>query len=164
MKLVFATILLLITSIISISASTVSAREIYLVRHAEKQTGTGKDPALTEKGHVRAANLIRYLKSKNISAVYSTNYKRTLQTAEPLAKMLDIKIKIYDPRKLEAFAGKLKAGSGNALVVGHSNTTPELVILLGGDDHGKIDESEYERVYLLQINGDNAQSQLLKLE
>lgn len=135
---------------------------IYLVRHAEKQLNLGKDPELTTKGILRAKKLAKILKNKNITAIYSTQYQRTMQTAVPLAKENNLQIKTYNPKKLNEFAKQLQLLSSNILVVGHSNTTPELVKLLGGKDFGKIDESEYDRLYKLIFNGLNVQTELLK--
>jgi broad specificity phosphatase PhoE len=136
-------------------------RDIYLVRHAEKIVGANKDPSLTAKGFQRARNLAALLKNKQISRIYSTNYKRTKQTAAPLAKVLKQSVNLYDPGKLAEFAEQIKSVSGNLLIVGHSNTTPGLVSLLGGDPHGKIEESEYTRLYLLTINNGKVSTELL---
>ncbi|TQV89128.1 phosphoglycerate mutase family protein [Aliikangiella coralliicola] len=140
----------------------IDTREIYLVRHAEKQPSSGKDPSLTETGKKRAQHLAELLKSRSISAVYSTQYKRTLETATPLANQLNLKVQHYDPRKLKEFAEEIKNASGNVLIVGHSNTTPSLVFLLGGDPHGDIDDSYYERLYQLNFTGNKVATQLLK--
>ena len=60
----------------------------------------------------------------------------------------------YDPRDLESFASTLRATPGTILVVGHSNTIPELVDLLGGKPGAPIDEaSEYDRLYVVTVDG-----------
>jgi len=138
-----------------------NSRDIYLIRHAEKQSDGTKNPSLTKEGVKRAENIAQMLIDKNISAIYSSNYKRTKETAIPLAIKLNIEVAIYDPRKLKEFSKELLKTQGNILVVGHSNTTPNLAIFLGGDSYGKIDESEYNRVYHLKINSQGVQSQLL---
>ena len=132
--------LIALTLIFLSFASLAETKEIYLTRHAEKQHDGTRDPSLTNQGQLRAETIAQFLKSKNIAAIYSTNYKRTMETAGATAKMLGLEIKHYDPSQLKAFADELKKVKGNALVVGHSNTTPDLVILLGGDDKGSIDE------------------------
>jgi broad specificity phosphatase PhoE len=138
------------------------ARKILLVRHAEKIVGGSKDPSLTAKGFQRARNLAEMLKKHQITAIYSTDYKRTKQTAAPAARLLDLSVALYDPRKLKEFATQIKQSSGNVLIVGHSNTTPQLVNLLGGDSHGEIDESEYTRLYILSIDKDDVRTELVK--
>jgi len=135
---------------------------IYLIRHAEKEKGHTNNPNLTEKGRLRATNLAKMLKSKNIEIIYSTQYARTMQTASPLAKELGLTIQNYDPRKLKEFSESLLAKQVNMLIVGHSNTTPFLVKLLGGNAGDKINESEYNRVYKLQINENTIETELLR--
>lgn len=139
--------------------------DIYLVRHAEKQTDATKDPDLTETGRLRAANLAVLLKSAGIDRVFTTDYKRTRETAVPVAEDAGVELEIYDPKALDALAVRLLESKGNALVVGHSNTTPELVDLLGGEGGPPIVEAwEYDRLYLLLTdNGKVTQTILLHL-
>ncbi|RLA02671.1 MAG: histidine phosphatase family protein [Gammaproteobacteria bacterium] len=155
-----AILLLLLSSVCSVY-SVALAQDIFLVRHAEKVADGSKDPELTNIGKHRAERLAQILKAKNITKIFSSNYKRTMETARPLAELLGLDIQPYDPRDLQQFALKLKAESANMLVVGHSNTTPALVQFLGGDSHGPMDESEYDRLYHLQVDGKNIQTNLL---
>jgi len=136
-------------------------RTIYLVRHAEKQTDGSKDPLLTLTGQQRALNIAKMLKDRNIAAIYSSDYNRTQQTAQPLAEILGLTVTIYNPAKLKEFARQLLNHPGNLLIVGHSNTTPELASLLGAEDFGEIDHSEYHRVYQLSFGPKAIQSELL---
>jgi broad specificity phosphatase PhoE len=129
------------------------AADIYLVRHAEKQIDAPEDPNLTETGRLRAANLAVMLKSAGIDRVLTTEFKRTRETAAPVAEVAGVEMEIYDPTGLDALAARLLESKDNALVVGHSNTTPELVDLLGGEGGPPIVEAwEYDRLYLLQTN------------
>jgi len=139
----------------------VSDRYIFLVRHAEKQSDGTRDPSLTKAGQQRAKNLIQILSGKNIKRIYSTRYKRTTQTAKPLADEIGINIEIYDPDKLSQFAKNIMSRDENILVVGHSNTTPALVELLGGESLGKMAESEYSFIYFLTISGNKVTTQRL---
>ncbi|WP_237067505.1 SixA phosphatase family protein [Microbulbifer guangxiensis] len=143
---------------VGISAGESSGtRVVYLVRHAEKRTDdpAERDPALTAAGKERAVALARLLRDANIERVYSTDYRRTRQTATPLAQQSGLPVTLYDPRDLEGFAGRLRNGPTRVLVVGHSNTTPQLVALLGGEPGSEIREShEYDRLYVLVLHGD----------
>jgi broad specificity phosphatase PhoE len=145
-----------------LSLASIAEQHIYLVRHAEKQSDGTSDPALTETGKRRAMALAEQLANNNISAVYSSNYQRTKQTAAPLAQQLNLEVTLYDPRKLKELAATIKATQGNVLIVGHSNTTPALAFYLGGHAFGDIDESEYDRLYHLQIKNDQVTSSLLR--
>ncbi|HOY18019.1 MAG TPA: phosphoglycerate mutase family protein [Haliscomenobacter sp.] len=104
---------------------------IFIVRHCEKAMESTDNPNLAEEGKKRAAHLAEILKNTGIEAVYSTNYKRTMQTAEPLATVLKITPSAYEPR--EATFGEMLRKSGKkVLVVGHSNTVPDLLNQLTG--------------------------------
>jgi broad specificity phosphatase PhoE len=118
----------------------------YFVRHFEKQLGD--DPSLTETGKARAQALVDFFADKSLNSVYSTNYNRTLETATPVAQLKRLAIQSYDPRNLAEFAIKLKTHD-HVLVVGHSNTTPELLSLMGGASI-TIEETEYGTLYVLK--------------
>ena len=147
-----------------VSSSVLSAEEtrsIYLVRHAEKQHDGTRDPSLTEKGKLRANNISEQLSNTNIIGVYSTDYKRTKQTALPLAEFLEIEVTFYNSGQLEDFAMQILSGHGNVLIVGHSNTTPELVKMLGGSSYGPIADTVYDRLYHLVIKDSEVTTILL---
>lgn len=121
---------------------------VYAVRHAEK--GEGRDPGLTEAGAARAAELQRVLKDVAFDAVYSTNTLRTRSTAQPVAEGHGLEVTTYDPGGI---AKQLKAGEARTvLVVGHSNTTPDLIRALGGDFELKLlPESCYDALLLAVV-------------
>lgn len=139
--------------LLSISITAFGNNTVYLTRHAEK-VANGKNPELTEAGKQRANNIAIMLSSAGITEIYSSNYKRTLQTAEPLAQLLNLKIKLYDPSKLADFAKLIKQKNGGVLVVGHSNTTPELAHLLSDSDISPMKENDYGTIYQI-ISVDN---------
>jgi len=121
----------------------------YLVRHAEKTT-EAKDPGLTEGGEKRAKDLAKRLEDVTLTKIYTSDYIRTRNTAAPVAASQKVPVTLYDPRQLEAFAKKLLTETGHILVVGHSNTTPQLSEFLGGIA-GKpiIEATEYNRFYVI---------------
>lgn len=156
-----ATILFLI--FLSLVAPRCFAEQtIYLVRHAEKVSSSSKDPSLTEQGRSRAKVLAQILRSANIKHIYSTAYKRTQQTAKPLSELLELAISSYDPRDLTQFAEQLQALDGNVLVVGHSNTTPQMVDALGGTSAEAISETEYDHLYQVILLKDEVITNLLR--
>ncbi|MBU2046186.1 MAG: histidine phosphatase family protein, partial [Bacteroidetes bacterium] len=105
--------------------------KVWIVRHAEKITDDPKNsnPNLSKMGFNRAEDLKNYLSNKKIDLIYSTPYKRTEQTAAPLAKQKEIKIENYNPSKQQDLISKIKALKGNhgILIVGHSNTVLQIV-------------------------------------
>jgi broad specificity phosphatase PhoE len=121
---------------------------IYLVRHGEK-AAVGQDPELTAQGQARAQAIATILARTGITGIYSTPTQRTRQTAQPLAQRIGLEVQLYDPRAPKALMEKVKALSGPVLVVGHSNTLPELVRLFGGAPGADIGDDEYDRLYQL---------------
>lgn len=123
---------------------------IYLVRHAEK--AKGKNPELTEAGKQRAEDLAAFFKGKTVTEIFSTDYRRTQQTAAPTAKQANRGVGSYSPNNLEEIAERVRKNKGIILIVGHSNTTPELAKILGGDPGEPIVEAwEYDRLYELKL-------------
>lgn len=118
------------------------------MRHGEKAT-VGQDPELTPQGQARAQAIASILSRAGITAVFSTPTQRTRQTAQPLAQRAGLEVQLYDPRAPRALVEKVKALSGAVLVVGHSNTLPELVRLFGGAPGADIGDDEYDRLYQL---------------
>lgn len=125
---------------------------IFLVRHAEKLLDI-EDPGLSTAGEQRAQQLAVLLEDAEITAIFSTDYKRTRQTAAPLARAENLEISLYDPAKPGHLVELLKNNSGRYLVVGHSNTTSDLVSRLGGKPGSAIDEkTEYNRLYVVSLD------------
>jgi broad specificity phosphatase PhoE len=147
-----------------ISVGSLSAQEptlIYLVRHAEK-VDESRDPPLSEAGTERAAVLAHILKDAGITHIHSTPFQRTVSTGQPVAQALGLEIRRYDGGELEAMASLLEATPGRHLVVGHSNTVPELVGALGGDPGESYESLEYDRLYLLVLSGTEVSTILLR--
>ena len=134
----------------------------YLVRHAEK-TKAETDPALTEVGAKRAQDLAMRLKGVPLTKIYSSDYIRTRDTAAPIAGEKNLDVVIYNPRDLEGMSKNLLTETGHILVVGHSNTTPELSKLLGGDAGAPIIEAtEYDRLYILKRYGSDVSGDIVR--
>lgn len=145
-------------------AGAVSSAEaetvLILVRHAER-VDESRDADLNDAGRARARALAAMLKDAGIQAIYSTDYRRTLETVKPTAESTSKLIEVYDGDNLEDFAKDLRARDRRALVVGHSDTTPELVKLLGGEPGSPIAPDEYDRMYILTLSADGKASTTL---
>ncbi len=134
---------------------------VFLVRHAEK-VDASRDPELSAVGRERAAALARLLRDTGIERIHSSDFIRTRNTAAPTAAALGLEVELYDPRDLPSLVARLKQAGGRHLVVGHSNTTPPAVELLGGEPGPEIDESkEYDRLYVVTVGADSAVSTVL---
>lgn len=71
-------------------------------------------------------------------------------------------MQLYDPRDLPGLVEKLRRAGGRHLVVGHSNTTPAVVELLGGEPGQPINEAgEYDRLYNVSIGPDGTTSSVM---
>lgn len=136
--------------------------ELYLTRHFEKQADI-PNPELTEQGKKRAIALAEFIAGKNIAHIYSTDYLRTKQTVEPAIQQLELSMSLYDPKQLVDFASELLSKKQTALVVGHSNTTPELISLLGGKAT-KMTENDYGELFILRISGSHITTDKILIE
>ncbi|GHF00039.1 SixA phosphatase family protein [Thalassotalea profundi] len=147
------------------NASNEEQFSIYLVRHAEKvanSTVDKKNPPLTACGTKRSKQLAVILKQANIKKIYSTQTLRTEQTAAPLAKQLHLEVIPYSASDLASFAQQVKKAKTNTLIVGHSNTTPQLTALVANTPVKEITEAEYQMLYQVNFQGDNSQLTLLR--
>ncbi len=132
---------------------------VYLVRHAEK-LDESRDPPLTSVGRERARLLSEMLRDAGLTHIHTTDFQRTRDTAMPIADRLGIEPRLYDALELEDFADWLRATPGRHLVAGHSDTTPSLVRLLGGDSTD-IPDLEHDRLYIVTLNPDGTASTIL---
>lgn len=131
---------------------------IIFVRHAEKDLSVADDPPLSEAGRERVDELTRQLVDADVvagvDAIYATPFRRTQQTAQPLADALDLPINTYDASDTEAVLETiLERHKGKIiLVVGHSDTVPVLIANLGASKQvPPIDENEYDNIYIISI-------------
>ncbi len=124
---------------------------IFIVRHAEKAeaSGSDKDPELSDAGRTRAGLLARMLRDAGVTTVYATEFKRTQQTAEPVARAAGVKVAVMPAKEMEALVSNLREAKGNALVVAHSNTIPAIITALGVDSPVSVGEKDYDNVFVL---------------
>jgi broad specificity phosphatase PhoE len=133
----------------------------FLVRHAEKQE-IGDDPGLNAAGKARAEGLARLLATADLGAVYSTDFRRTRQTARAVAGSRGLEVHLYDPVDPGPLLDTLAETGGRYLLVGHSNTVPDMVDRLGGEPYGAIEEQgEYDRLYVVTVGVDGEATTVL---
>ena len=137
-----------------------AATHIILVRHAEKMA-EGSDPDLSPAGKARAELLTKMLADADVAAIYSSDRKRARETAAPLAASKKIKVIEYNPsapganQKMAAEIVEKYRGR-TVLVVGHSNTVPALIEALGLAGAPKIEETEYDNLFICTVTPDGA--------
>jgi broad specificity phosphatase PhoE len=127
----------------------------YLIRHAEKDRSTkNKDPELTDVGLKRAKNWAKVFNDIPFDKIYSTDYKRTQQTALPTATSKGLEVLSYSTENLFNKKFKAKTEKQTVLIVGHSNTTPAFVnAIIGKQEHSQIDDSDNGKLYIVTIDG-----------
>ncbi len=133
----------------------------YIVRHAEKESGTvmtattgrSSDVPLSEGGIKRAGKLKLQLLDKKIKYIYSTNTIRTKSTAQPLSEAIGVPIQFYNTIDTD-FLQNLKSAKQNVLVVGHSNTVDDLInALIGKEMMNDLPDSQYGDLFIVHKRG-----------
>tara|TARA_R110000868_G_scaffold304437_28_gene565514 strand:- start:10349 stop:10864 length:516 start_codon:yes stop_codon:yes gene_type:complete len=128
---------------------------LIFVRHAEKVDDGTRNPPLSAEGKERAVNLYHTLSDYTIKAIYSTAYKRTKMTAQPIADSLGLDIQEYGFDEISDFLTQIiEENSGyTVLIVGHSNTTPSLTnMVLGTKEFEQIEESKYGDIFIVKTS------------
>ena len=132
-------------------------RVVVLVRHAETAPDGSSDPPLSAAGLQRAEALARIAASYDVEAAFATPFKRTLGTAGPAAVWLGLRPEAVPvtgtiPAHVADVAARVRRASGAAaLVVGHSNTVPEVIFALTGQTVAPISESQYDRLFVVRL-------------
>ena len=122
-----------------------------LVRHAEKAKDDPRNPSLSEEGSLRAESLAQHLSPMDIQGIYSTPFKRTITTVQPIADLKGLEVQTYNYQDSLLLQNFMKAHSGETIVIsGHSNTTPVLVNQLIGEERFEwLNENEYDKLFIV---------------
>src|SRR5436189_5226926 len=147
-----ALFILLFVSVPIVSAQPV----VVIVRHAEKAANSGNDPDLSSAGRARAEALARILKDSGITAIFTSEFKRTQETAAPTATSARVTPTVVAAKDTAALVRKLHQLNGNALVVGHGDTIPDIVKALGINSSVNIPDADYSELFIV-ILGDKPQ-------
>lgn len=124
-----------------------------VIRHAEKSKEESKDPELSPEGAERSKKLARMLHDAGVTAIYSTNYKRTRNTVMPLSTEKGIDIQLYESFTsvtIDEVIGKYPGGT--IVISGHSNTVPGIVnLLIGNNKFQNLDDSNYSAMFIVSV-------------
>jgi phosphohistidine phosphatase SixA len=139
---------------------------VFLVRHAEKEDEPKQDPPLKKEGVARSQELARILSVAGIKAIYTSQFIRTKQTAEPLTAKIGVTATVLtikpNPSNLRLIAEEstaelvnkiLQRPGESALVIGHSNWIPDVIKMLGGDVVPTIDEKKFDDLFIVTVYG-----------
>jgi 2,3-bisphosphoglycerate-dependent phosphoglycerate mutase len=147
-----AVITLLVAGYRSLATTTV-----VLVRHAEKELSTIDDPPLAQEGELRAARLSQMFGKPGgagrVQAIYISDTRRSRMTAAPLAARLRVDPVVVPGNDVGGLARRvMRDHRGEAvLVVGYSNTLPEIIERISGLEVPPIGDDEYDLIYVVSV-------------
>ena len=157
-------ITLLLCVVMTSAQDNFQPKTVFLIRHAEREDEPRQDPPLRKEGVARSQELARLLTNAGIKAIYTSQFARTKQTAEPLATKLgltvasiSLKSNPANPRQIaeestSEVVNKIMERTGeNVLVVGHSNSIPDVIKMLGGDVVPTIDERKFDDLFIVTV-------------
>ena len=157
---------LLLTIFLAFSIPENDCSTFYLIRHAEKvrTNKSDRDPALNKKGIIRAQNWKEYFINKDISKIYSTNYKRTLETVKPIQEAIGLTAILYSPSSID-YKDFISSNKGEVvLIVGHSNTIPNFANELINDQvYDQIDDLNNSNLYIVNLCDSSISHSLIKV-
>src|SRR6266513_6190623 len=136
---------------VSVSMGSAAQPVVVIVRHAEKASDGGNDPELSSAGRARADALARILKDSGITAIFTSEFKRTQETAAPIATSIGITATVVPAKDTAALVAKLHQLNGNALVVGHGDTISNIVKALGINSPVNIPDEDYSELLIVTL-------------
>ena len=127
-------------------------RTVIVVRHADKIDNTD-DAVLSPTGEDQAKRLAHVLKDVGIGAIYTTQFKRTIQTAAPLADSLKLKLLAYEQTDVDGVVKEIqqKHPKEVVMVVGHRSTVPKILKQFGASEPVALGSSEYDSLFILTL-------------
>jgi len=125
-------------------------KAVILVRHTERLDQSA-DSVLSPLGIERARVLAERLKDAGIRAIYSSERRRSIQTAEPVAALLKINLIAMPSANAGEMITRIQRENANdiVLIVGHSNTIPDLIKRFGAAEQLNIADPEYDNLFIL---------------
>jgi broad specificity phosphatase PhoE len=132
------------------SASLVTT--VVLIRHGERNAiPANTNPPLNAAGKARAKELIHVAGQSGIKAIYCSHFIRSLETAKPLAAHLGLSSIVMD-EALQIKNDILSNRAGQTvLVIGHSNTVPDIINRLGAGSVPVIDDGEFDNLFVVKV-------------
>ena len=163
-KKILVPIALLLCVVAAYAQDDFKPKTVFLVRHAEKEDEPRQDPPLKKVGVARSQELARFLGAAGVKTIYTSQFTRTKLTAEPLAARLgltataiSLKSNPTNPRLIaeestaEVVNKIMERPGENVLVVGHSNSIPDVIKMLGGDVVPTIDERKFDDLFIVTV-------------
>ncbi len=139
----------------------------YLIRHAEKvrTDPNDQDPSLDIKGMLRSKRWAAYFEPIKIDQIYITKYIRTKQTVSLIAQQKQVSPIRYEPNTIYSEEFLKQTNGKTVLIVGHSNTIPQLVNKLIGEEKFKdMDDSDNSTLFKVTINDADKKVETITVE
>ena len=149
---------LLLALLPTLAQAQPAAHPVYVMRHLDTPAGE-PDPDLLPEGRATAIALADLMETDPFQgdrrpvAIYVSDYKRTRQTAAPTAARLALNLTIYDPRDTAGLIARVRAEPGPVLIVGHSNTVPDIIAALGGTRPAPLVHEDFGDLWIVQAGG-----------
>ena len=147
-RLFLAGLLLILTGCTAVTAPP-AVPNIYVMRHLHTPKGLS-DPDLTAEGQAMAAAFPHWLAGNPPSVIFVSSTRRAQQTAAPTAQRYGVTPRIYDPSDTPGLVAAVLAQRGTVLVVGHSNTVPEIIAGLGGQRPDPLLHEDFGDIWHIQ--------------
>lgn len=128
--------------------------QVIVVRHAERSTEPRADPAITSDGAKRAELLAEMLSAVKVQTIVTTNFRRTQETAAPLAKKLGLTPVVVEMKRgqvqahIDDVVEKVENATGIVLVVGHTNTISGIVEAFSGSRPIRLCETSFSNLFI----------------
>ena len=144
------------------SESSSNTTQIFILRHTEKADDS-EDPDLSVQGIERAKYWKKVLQHTEIDHVYTTDFKRNIETALLISDNNSVKPELYYPMSFDVQKFLKLIKGKTVLIIGHSNTIPDMVNrLINENKYPPMSHTNYNILYLVTINenGDSSSSML----
>lgn len=153
------TAIFLLAGLLHSGPAMAKTQTVFVLRHAEKSATPSPDPELSEAGKARATRLAALFENSLPQAVYSTQYQRTQATAKVLADAAGIEVSIIaiDKDNAAVYPDLVRErvcalpDQSLAVIIGHSNTVPELVGNWSGQTVSAIPDDSFDRIYVIRL-------------
>lgn len=124
---------------------------VILVPHAERLNSTDTT-SLSAEGFARAATLSRVVGSARIEKIFVSEKKRTQQTAQHLSAAIGVTPEEVPGNEIARIVDSVSANAGKTiLIVGHSDTVPQIIEALGYSPAPVITPSEFDNMFVVTI-------------
>ena len=124
----------------------------YVMRHLNTPEGQ-RDPDLLPEGTAAAQRVPELMTRQRPAAIYVSTFKRTEQTAAAVAARWGLTPIVYNPADTPGLVARARTAPGPVLIVGHSNTVPDIVEQLGGARPAPLNHPDFGDLWIIAPDG-----------